>query len=194
MTTAVSGLIKIGKTGTNNYPERMRNLESNGYYNVSGLKRFFAIELEDYEDKENLLKEIFSKHQVGDSELFALDYELTKQLLLSFEGKVIYPENINKEEEFDNVSKIRKQGERFSFYKKGLKNGDEIVFIADKEITAKVCSEREVEYDGQIWKLAPLTYKIYEQKGGLNASGSYQGAAYFEYNGKRLRDLPDIVN
>ena len=49
MTTAVSGLIKIGQTGTANFQERMRFLETNGYYNVSGLKRFFAIELEDYD-------------------------------------------------------------------------------------------------------------------------------------------------
>lgn len=192
MTTAVSGLIKIGQTGTVNYQERMRNLEANGYYNVSGLKRFFAIELEDYNDKESLLKEIFSKHRVGDSELFALDYDLVRQLLLSFEGKVIYPKDINKEKEFDEVSKARVQGERFSFYKKGLKKGTEIIFIADKDITAKVIGEREVEYGGQTWKLAPLTYKIYEQKGELNGSGAYQGAAYWKYKGKRLRELPDI--
>lgn len=192
MTTAVSGLIKIGHTGTANFQERMRSLEANGYYNVSGLKRFFAIELEDYNDKENLLKEIFNKHRVGDSELFALDYDLVRQLLLSFDGKVIYPKDINKEKEFDEVSKARGQGARFSFYKKGIKNKEEIVFIADKEITAKVVGEREVEYGEQIWKLAPLTYKIYEQKGGLNESGVYQGAAYWQYKGKRLRDLPDI--
>ena len=192
MTTAVSGLIKIGQTGTANYQERMRNLEANGYYNVSGLKRFFAIELDDYTDKENLLKEIFNKHQVGNSELFALDYDLVRQLLLSFEGTVIYPKDVNKEKEFDEVSKAREQGVRFSFYKKGIKNGEEIVFIADKEITAKVVGEREVEYGEQTWKLSPLTYKIYEQKGELNPSGAYQGAAYWQYNGKRLRDLPDI--
>lgn len=192
MTTAVSGLIKIGQTGTANYQERMRNLEANGYYNVSGLKRFFAIELDDYTDKEILLKEIFNKHQVGNSELFALDYDLVRQLLLSFEGKVIYPKDIDKEKEFDEVSKAREQGSRFSFYKKGIKDGEEIVFIADKEITAKVVGEREVEYGDQIWKLAPLTYKIYEQKGGLNGSGAYQGAAYWQYKDKRLRDLPDI--
>jgi hypothetical protein len=40
----------------------MCNLEANGSYDVSGLKRFFAIELEDYNDKENLLKEISIKH------------------------------------------------------------------------------------------------------------------------------------
>ncbi len=62
MTTAVSGLVKIGKTGASSYKERMRHLENNGYHNVVGLKRFFAIELEDYDDKESLLHEIFSKH------------------------------------------------------------------------------------------------------------------------------------
>ena len=100
MTTAVSGLVKIGKTGTANYQERMRFLEANGYYNVAGLKRYFAIELEDYDDKESLLHEIFGKHQVGNSELFALDQDLIRQLLLSFDGRVVYPEKVNKEKEF----------------------------------------------------------------------------------------------
>jgi hypothetical protein len=192
MTTAVSGLIKIGQTGIKNFSERMRFLEANGYSNVSGLKRFFAIELDEYTDKEKLLKEIFSKHQVGDSELFALDYELVKQLLLSFDGKVVYPENVDKEKEFDKVSEVRVQSSLFSFYKKGLKNGDEVVFIKDKNIVVKICGEREVEYDGQIWKLSPLTYRIFEQKGNLNTSGAYQGANYFEYKGRKLKDLPDI--
>ena len=192
MTTAVSGLIKIGQTGTKNYPERMRFLEANGYSNVSGLKRYFAMELDEYIDKENLIHEIFSKHRVGDSELFALDYELVKQLLLSFDGDVIYPENIDKEKEFDNVSEVRTQSGLFSFYKKGLKNGDEVTFVQDKNIKAEVCGEREVEYQGQTWKLSPLTYKIFEEKDELNSSGAYQGANYFEYQGQKLKDLPDI--
>ncbi len=192
MTTAVSGLIKIGQTGTSNFQERMRFLEANGYYNVSGLKRFFAIEVKDYKQKERLLHEIFSKQQIGDSELFALDYELVRQLLLSFDGKVIYPKDVNKEKEFDEVSKAREQGARFSFYKKGIKDGEEIVFIADKEITAKVVGEREVEYGGQVWKLSPLTYKIYEQKGRLNNAGTYRGADHWEYKNSKLSKLPDI--
>lgn len=191
MTTAVSGLIKIGQTGTNNFQERMRFLEANGYYNVVGLKRFFAIELDDYIEKENLLHNIFNKYRVGESELFALDREIVHQLLLSFEGNVVYPENINQGKEFEKISKVRKQSELFSFYKKGLKNGDEIFFIKDKNIVAKVCGEREVEYQGQVWKLSPLTYKLFEQRGELNISGAYQGAAYFEYKGKKLKDLKD---
>ena len=192
MTTAVTGLIKIGRTETRQFEERMRFLESNGYYNVVGLKRYFAIEVEDYIDKEKLIHEIFNKHKVGESELFALDKEMVKQLLLCFESRVIYPENVNQEKEFEEISKNRKQGELFSFYKKGLKNGDKISFIRDRNIVATICGEREVEYNGQVWKLSPLTYKIFEERGELSESGAYQGAAYFEYNGKKLKDLPDI--
>jgi hypothetical protein len=192
MTSSVTGLIKIGKTGVDNFQERMRSLEANGYYNVSGLKRYFAMKLNNYSQKEGLLHELFSKHRVGESELFALDFELAKELLLTFEGEIFYPKDLNKETKFSEVSKERKQNAMFSFYRKGLKNGDEIVFIKDKSIKAVVCGEREVLYEEQVLKLSPLTYNIFEQKNMLNASGAYQGASYFEYNGKKLTSLPDL--
>ena len=100
MTTVVPGLIKIGKTGTENFESRMYQLERNGYFNVVGLKRKFAIEVDDYDAKEVLLDEIFSKSQVPNSELFALDADLVVQLLSSFEGRQVYPEVITKEEVF----------------------------------------------------------------------------------------------
>lgn len=192
-TTAVSGLIKIGKIDTGSYQERMRFLEANGYYNVSGLKRFFAIELEDYDDKEVLLHEIFSKHRVGTSELFALDQDLVRQLLLSFDGTVIYPEKINKEKEFDKVAASRKQSVLFNFYKKGLRDGDIVNFIKDNTISASVAGEREVLYENELWKLSPLTNKIFDDMGQLNNSGSYQGANYWQFRGKKLKDLPDLL-
>lgn len=55
MTTIVPGLVKIGKTGSENFEQRMYNLEINGYVNVVGLKRRFAIEVEDYDEKEILI-------------------------------------------------------------------------------------------------------------------------------------------
>lgn len=103
MTTVVPGLIKIGKTGSENFENRMYHLERNGYFNVVGLKRKFAIEVEDYDAKEVLLDEIFSKSQVPNSELFALDADLVVQLLSSFEGKQVYPkpEEMPKEKVFE---------------------------------------------------------------------------------------------
>ena len=72
-----------------NYSQRMYNLESNGYRNVSSLKRAFAIEVEGYDEKELLLHTIFEKSRVADTELFAIDANVVIQLLSSFEGTVV---------------------------------------------------------------------------------------------------------
>ena len=107
MTTVVPGLIKIGKTGSDNFQDRMYALEHNGYSNVTGLKRKFAIEVEDYDEKERLLDDIFSRSCVPDTELFALDADLVIQLLSSFEGKQVFPVVETKEQVFKNASTER---------------------------------------------------------------------------------------
>ena len=76
MTTVVPGLVKIGKTNTSNFEERMYKLESDGYKNITGLKRLFAIEVEDYDQKEKMLHTIFSKSNIEGTELFAVDKNL----------------------------------------------------------------------------------------------------------------------
>ena len=109
MTTIVPGLVKIGKTGVDNFEQRMYNLEHNGYVQVVGLKRRFAIEVDDYDEKEKLLHDIFSKSNVENTELFALDVDLVVQLLSSFDGKQIYPESITKEEAFNTATDEREK-------------------------------------------------------------------------------------
>lgn len=106
MTTAVPGLIKIGKTGSDNFTQRMYNLEHNGYRNVTYLKRAFAIEVDDYNKKEEMLHKIFEKSRVGDTELFALDIHIAIQLLSSFEGKLIYPIMDTKQDIFMEATDI----------------------------------------------------------------------------------------
>ena len=93
METVVPGLIKIGKTGSENFEQRMYSLERNGYNNVVGLKRRFAIEVEDYDAKEALLDSLFDKSRLQNSELFALDIDMAIQLLSSFDGRQVYPKN-----------------------------------------------------------------------------------------------------
>lgn len=104
MTTVVDGLIKIGKTGSENFEQRMSYLESNGYRNVTGLKRTFAIEVEDYGEKESLLDNLFSRSRVSNTELFSLNVNEVIQLLSSFDGKIIYPPQEAKSEIFENAT------------------------------------------------------------------------------------------
>lgn len=104
MTSAVPGLIKIGKTGSDNFEQRMYNLEHDGYRNVTALKRAFAIEVEGYDEKEKLLHTIFEKSRLSDTELFAIDVNIVAQLLSSFDGNMIYPVDETKEAIFDEAT------------------------------------------------------------------------------------------
>ncbi len=106
--TAVAGLIKIGKT--TDFESRMAFLEANGYRNVAGLKRQFAIEVDNYSEKEILLDDLFAKSKVGNTELFSLDINKVIQLLSAFQGKQIYPINESKEEVFERVTEVVQTG------------------------------------------------------------------------------------
>jgi len=108
METVVPGLIKIGKTASDQFENRMYSLERNGYNNVVGLKRRFAIEVEEYDAKETLLHSLFDKSRLQNSELFAIDVDLVIQLLTSFEGKKVYPENETKEQAFAEATESRR--------------------------------------------------------------------------------------
>ena len=115
MTTIVPGLVKIGKTGMENFDKRMYNLERNGYVNITGLKKRFAIEVEDYDEKEILIHELFSKSNVPNTELFAVDEELVVQLLSSFEEKQVYPASISKEESFkDATDEVQRYSDKYN--------------------------------------------------------------------------------
>ncbi len=112
MTTVVSGLIKIGKTGNDQFENRMRFLENNGYANITGLKREFAIEVDRYDEKEKLIHDIFSKSRIVGTELFALDIEIAKSLLSSLDGKQIHPKDKSKKEVFkESVEEIKLKNE-----------------------------------------------------------------------------------
>ena len=103
MTTAVDGLIKIGRTGSDTFEQRMYILEHNGYCNVTGLKRQFAIEVEDYIAKENMIKKLFFRSRLADTELYSLDMQEVILLLSSFDGNQIYPQDETKEEVFKHA-------------------------------------------------------------------------------------------
>lgn len=104
MTTVVDGLVKIGKTGSDNFEQRMTYLENNGYRNICGLKRQFAIEVEDYDKKELLLDSLFSRSRVSNTEIFSLNINEVIQLLSSFEGKIVYPPQESKSVIFENAT------------------------------------------------------------------------------------------
>lgn len=87
-------------------------------------------------------------------------------------------------------NKVR--GEIFDFFKKGLKKNDIINFVDDPNIKPMVANNRQVFFEGEKWYLSALARELYTRMGTVSDSGSYQGPAYFEYNGEKLKDLPNV--
>lgn len=86
------------------------------------------------------------------------------------------------------TNNFHSEGNRLSFIALQL-IGCEINFIANKNIKVKVVSDTEVEFNGKIWKLSPLTKEIYTRLGNVNRSGAYRGAAHWEFDGMKLEDI-----
>jgi len=160
MTTVVPGLIKIGKTGSENFESRMYHLERNGYSNVVGLKRAIAIEVSDYDEKEKMLHEIFSKSNVPNTELFALDIDLVIQLLSSFRGKQIYPKDRTQDNIFEESTENITGKVELSFVPEGTYYLERIVKGFGKT------AGKAIMKDGKFYVLkgsvcAPITHKGY---------------------------------
>ena len=130
----VKGLIKIGKT--DDFKRRMFILEQNGYWNVSGLHPFYAVNVKDYDEKEKLIHTIFSKSQVSNSELFALDKDIAKQMLESFGGEQIYPETIKSLQTKTSEEKVSETKKKcnLTFKMLGIPIGSELVYIKNSNI------------------------------------------------------------
>lgn len=188
MTTIVDGLVKIGKSNSNGFDQRMYNLEHNGYCNVTGLKREFAIEVDDYDEKEKMLHTIFSKSRVADTELFSVDLNLVKQLLSSFDGTMIYPKNETKNDVFDDASqkwqvKWQQKASKLTFAMLGIPQGSELVYTKDPNIKVNTVDDgSRVEYQGEQYTLSGFVKH-------LKNGGSWQGGMFFTYNGEKLTDI-----
>ena len=113
MTTAVPGLIKLGSTKAENYAQTTYALERNGYRSVFGLKKKFAIEVDDGEKKEKALKALFAERRLADTDLFALDATEIVRLLASFDGEVVFPKSKTKRQTFNETEKADEEPKTF---------------------------------------------------------------------------------
>lgn len=188
MTTSVDGLIKIGKT--KDFNNRMLILEQNGYWNVSGLKRYYAVRVKDYDEKEKLIHTIFSKSQVAKSELFALDKHIAKAMLESFEGEQVYPEIkvIEKVKEKNNKVEKRPRKPNFSFEQLNIPIGSTLTFVKDSSITCEVIDNtNKIKFRDEIMTLTTAAKILLNIEKGK----TIYGPGYFCYNGKLISQIYD---
>ncbi|HIU83448.1 MAG TPA: DUF4357 domain-containing protein [Candidatus Faecicola pullistercoris] len=71
----------------------------------------------------------------------------------------------------------------FSFYKCGIQDGEQIIYVHDSNIVCTVASDREILFDNKKTSLSALAKKLLNRKCGV------QGTLYFTYKGELLSAL-----
>lgn len=191
--------VKIGKS------KRLPNVRSKELFNTAvplPYEIYATIQTEKYNEVERMIHrsiDRISDLRINKSrEFFNIAPEKTYEILCDIKlllGDEAITELYGDNVAVDTTTTVGKKtkGEIFDFYKKGLKDGDIIHFIYDRSITAIVAGNRQVLFEGSLWYLSPLTREIYERKGSVSQSGSYQGPAFFEFNGIKLTDISNLA-
>ena len=185
MTTAVDGIIKIGRS--KDWTARcQKDLESNGYKNMNGLKTYFVAEVDDQEEIESIMHDIFAECRVADTEMFAVDKDRAKRVLSKM-GTQIYPDDLTdkmKNVEYDYM--ISKSSDKYTFKDLGIPVGATLVFKGNKSKFVKVLnSTNQVIYDGKQMHISRAAWYCFNK----NDKCKYNGFGDFKYNDVILKDL-----
>ncbi|MGQ9820161.1 MAG: DUF262 domain-containing protein [Candidatus Kapaibacteriales bacterium] len=95
----------------------------------------------------------------------------------------------------NNYSSEKKSiGNRLSFVSLDL-IGKTIVYFDDATIVAEVIGDKEVKFEGKVWRLSTLTREIETRKNRRNRSGAYWGVNMWKYEGRTLEEwMNEIKN
>lgn len=176
MKSVINGVYKIGKTREYAFESRMYNLEKNGYDNIGGLKRVIAVRTENYEVKEKMLHEIFSKSRIAQTEFFAVDRNLVEQLFYSLKGEVIFPKKVDTEKEIEEIverqeAEIGRQ-ELIKFVEENHRTRPQILrkLLGDKNEFNEHGNRAKLYREPKMWRGTSNSYQLEE---GLNFYVNY---------------------
>lgn len=102
------------------------------------------------------------------------------------ETPFVFEQSVEEKIEAEIAEKTAIASERrspFSFYKCGIQNGEQIVYVHDSSIVCTVANDREILFNGKKTSLSALAKKL------LNRSCGVQGTLHFTYNGEVLSAL-----
>lgn len=188
---SMPGLIKIGRT--TNIKQRLQSLDTTGV--PTPFKLHYAIEVENYEEREKLIHQGLSEHRIRQNrEFFKFEPESARALLQAIGGKEVDLEYIGiaidsegREVETEEYTNRLPQAPVSTFDMLKIAVGEELNFTRDEKITCKVVENRKVEYKNEIYSLSALTRKIMKEK--YHSRSNYlNGFQYWKYEDEILVD------
>ena len=188
---AMPGLIKIGRTdGT--VPERMKSLDTCGV--PLPFQCYYAARVTDSNFVENRLHLAFGDFRVrARREFFRLDPLRAKAALEIAALEDVTPRSDVIEEVEDRVALERAQQKAppFRFSLADIPIGAEIAFAKDPTITAKVVSDRKVEFEGRQESVTGAAATIIQRLG--YRWSAIHGPAYWLYEDETLAERRERV-
>ena len=182
MTSAIDGLIKIGKS--KDWNRRCQSeLESNGYKNANGLKTYFVVEVDDQEEIEYIMHDIFRESRVSNFELFAVDKDRAKRVLSKM-GKQVYPDINDSNKSTKNKNKpVKISRTGCTFKTLNIPIGSTLTLNKfNVNISVKTVDDTNmVDYNGNIMTLTQVE-RLFNPKASW-------GFMVFEYNNERLVNI-----
>lgn len=192
---AMPDYIKIGYTGADGVETRMKQLDTTGL--PLPFRLHACIEVENAQQLEKLAHDVFASQRArSNREFFLMEPETAVRYLRAVSlndssAKWIAADQQMIDETGRHLGEaqvVKPKQASFTFSAADVPVGSAVEFVRDPLITAKVVSDTEVEFEGNIVRLSPLTRLIFERQGNVNASGAYAGPHYFTYQDEILSD------
>jgi len=204
----LDGWIKIGMTERNDIDSRLHEL--NAPPNIPLSYRCYAVyEVEnplqvekhihaliDLIDNTLHARELLNNGRIREREFFKISpeaaYSIFKEIAAlrgDAEKLQLYaPTEVQLQEQ--EIAEIRKKSSNNSFKLLGIEVGEEITFLYNDAITAKVLNEKnKVEYNSETFSVSGLARKLLVELQGWNENTAVNGWTVFTYNGFSLSDL-----
>jgi hypothetical protein len=192
---AMPDYIKIGFTAADDVETRMKQLDTTGL--PLPFRLHACIEVENAQQLEKLAHDVFATQRArSNREFFLMEAETAVRYLKAVSlndssARWIASEQRMIDETGEKLSEnqvVKPKLPSFTFSSANVPIGAEVKFVRDGSYVAKVVSDTEVEFEGQILKLSPLTRLIFERLGASNSSGVYAGPQYFSYEEEILSE------
>ena len=191
--SAMPGLVKIGMTTRESIDTRMKELYSTGVPVPFDCEYACEVKASDCAKIEKALHTAFKPNRINDNrEFFQIKPEQATAILELFDRKDITTE-VNAEIENDLTPEDKVAGEKIksarrppmNYREMGLHTGVKLTFVKDSSVQVTISGDKKVSYNGEELSLTAVTKRL------LGITHAPQPTAYWEYEGKNLRDIYD---
>ena len=191
--SAMPGLVKIGMTTRESIDTRMKELYSTGVPVPFDCVYACEVKASDCAKIEKALHKAFEPNRINaNREFFSIKSEQATAILELFDRKDITNE-VTAEIENDLTPEDKVAGEKIkstrrppmNYREMGINVGSKLVFVKDPSIQVIISGDKKVSYNGEELSLTAVTKKL------LGITHALQPTAYWEYEGKNLRDIYD---